>query len=197
MLTWYGGGGATTMRGWQMTDDLGVSISLFCQIHHCITLTNVRNTFSLLLFLLTSAISRIQLSDCCRPSPWVPYPCWTPAAKLGVMKIGINFITVGTGAAASLATFKKAFRARATLVCGKQSGKVPQEAGASSAYVYTMQAISLPFDSSRNLFLHVIWSYTGFKSTRFSSYTLDSQAIGYFGCDRLTPPVQPLLLRCW
>jgi hypothetical protein len=26
--------------------------------------------------------------------------------------------------------------------------------------------------------------------------TLDSRALGYFGCGRLIPPVQPLLLRC-
>ena len=94
----------------------------------------------------------------------------------------------------SLATFKKAFRARTNLIRDKQSGKFPEDAGASSAHDYTMQAISLPFDSSRNLFLHLIWSYTGFRGTKFSSYTLDSLAIYYFGCNRLTPPVQPLLL---
>ena len=68
----------------------------------------------------------------------------------------------------SLATFKKAFRARTTLIRGKRSGKVPEEAEASSARVYTMQAISLPFDSSRNLFLQVISCYMGFSNVNYA-----------------------------
>lgn len=93
-LPGIGGGGTTTMIGWQTTDDLGVSNSLLCQIHHRITLTNVRNTFSLLL-ILTSAASRIQLSDRCCPSPWVPCPAGLRLQNLfGVLKIGILLITV-------------------------------------------------------------------------------------------------------
>lgn len=108
------------------------------------------------------------LAFSCQTAVVLIHGCLIPAGLrlqnlLGVLKIGILLITVGTGAAALLATFKKAFRARTTLIRGKQYGKVPEEAGASSVHVYTMQAISLPFNSSRNLLLQVIWSYTGFS----------------------------------
>jgi len=87
----------------------------------------------------------------------------------------------------SLATFKKAFRARTTLIHGKQSGKVPEEVEASSAHVYTMQAISLPFDSSRNLFfagdlvIHGIQQrqLCPCRGTKPSSYTPDALAAEY------------------